>query len=161
VVAAAAVVAADQVTKWWARSHLRIDGSGDHIVGPVWLRLTYNTGAAFGIGRGVTPVVEALVAVLVLLLLVFGRRATRRASRSEAVAIGVLAGGAVGNLVDRFVVHVPGHPGAVTDFIDALQVGPHEYWPVFNLADASIVVGALLLAWRLSRPRLAPAAGDP
>jgi signal peptidase II len=149
-VVAAAVLAADQVTKVWARDHLSILGPGRHLVGPLWLRLTYNSGAAFGIGKGVTPVVEAVVAVLVIALLVLGRRASRRASRTEAVAIGLLAGGAVGNLADRFLLSVPGHPGSVVDFIDALQFGRHEYWPVFNLADAAIVVGAVLLAVRLS-----------
>jgi signal peptidase II len=153
---AAVVVLVDQVTKTWALHHTV---GGRHVVGTLWLQLTFNSGAAFGIGRGVTPVVEVVVVVLVAVLLAAGRRASRRASVPEAVAIGLLVGGALGNLADRVFRHLPGHPGAVIDFINAVQVGNHEYWPVFNVADSCIVVGAALLALLLSRQprRRAPA----
>ncbi|MGH9095475.1 MAG: signal peptidase II, partial [Acidimicrobiales bacterium] len=73
---AAVVVAFDQVTKTWALRHLVL-GQPRHVFGPLsWLR-TFNTGAAFGIGGAVTPVVVAVVAVLVAGLLLFGRRASR------------------------------------------------------------------------------------
>ena len=143
---AAGVILADQLTKTWALHHTY---PPRHVFASLWLELTFNTGAAFGLGRGVTPVVEAGVIVLVAGLLLGARRAARRGSLSEARAIGLLVGGALSNLADRLVRHIPGHPGAVVDWIEVAQVGGHQYWPVFNIADASIVVGAILLAWRL------------
>jgi signal peptidase II len=158
------VIALDQLTKTLAEDHLRAGTPGVHLVGPVWLTLVYNHGAAFGIGGGAAPVVEAVVAVLVAVLLVgAARHSARSASRTEAVAVGLLVGGALSNLVDRLV---RGHGGGVTDFINALQIGRVELWPVFNLADASIVIGAALLALRLTLrsgtgSRRGPATGEP
>lgn len=137
---AATVLVVDQVTKTLALRHLRVP---HHVVGPVWLDLTFNSGAAFGLGGGATPVVEAVVIVLVAALVVFARRATRRAGPWVVVGCGLLIGGALGNLADRLF---RGHGGAVIDFIDAAQVGGRELWPVFNVADASIVVGAIVIA---------------
>jgi signal peptidase II len=142
---AAVVVAADQATKTWALHHAQV---GRHVVGPLWLELTFNKGAAFGVGQGVTPVVVAVVVILVAGLLVFGRRASRTATVPAAVGLGLLLGGAIGNLVDRVLRH---HHGQVIDFIAAARIGHHDWWPVFNLADAAIVVGAvtLVLAYSL------------
>ena len=136
---AALVVIADQASKTWALHHLPPDR---HLVGPVWLVLTFNSGAAFSLGRGVTPIVEAIVVVLVVWLLVFSRRASRVASVPQAVGLGLLLGGAAGNLIDRIFRH---HHGAVIDFLDAVRVGSHDWWPVFNIADAAIVVGVIIL----------------
>jgi signal peptidase II len=137
---AAAVVVVDQVTKTVALDHLVVP---HHVAGTLWLELTYNRGAAFGLGRGVTPVVEALVVGLVAALVVFAGRATRLAGGWVVAGCGLLIGGALGNLADRLF---RGHGGAVVDFIDAAQVGRRELWPVFNVADASIVVGAIVVA---------------
>lgn len=138
---AAVVVAADQVTKTVALHHFV---TPVHVVGPLWLTLTFNPGAAFGLGSGATPVVETVVVLLVAALVLFAGRATRRAgSAVVVVASGLLIGGALGNLGDRLF---RGHGGKVVDFIDALQVGGRSLWPVFNVADASIVVGAIVLA---------------
>jgi signal peptidase II len=144
---AAVVVTADQLTKTWALDHAVAPGR--HLVGPLWFEATLNPGAAFGLGRGVTPIVETVVIVLVVGLLLFGRWAARVASLPAAVAVGLLLGGAVGNLADRIVRH---HRGAVVDFIAAARIGDHDWWPVFNVADASIVVGALLLVALWTRP---------
>jgi signal peptidase II len=149
---AAVVVAVDQVTKTLAL-HLpasTIHGQpmfGRHVFGPVYLELTFNSGAAFGLGSGVTPIVEAVVVVLVGALLVAGRRATRPGGASS-LALGLVVGGAVGNLSDRLFRH---NGGAVIDFLNVAQVNRHEYWPVFNVADSCIVVGAILLAFQYSR----------
>ena len=143
---AAVVVSADQLTKSWALQHTY---PPRHVFASLWLELTFNTGAAFGVGKGVTPVVEAGVIALVAGLLLGARRAAKRGSLSEAFALGLVVGGALSNLADRLLRHVPGHPGAVVDWIEVAQVHGHQYWPVFNVADASIVVGAILLAWRL------------
>lgn len=139
---------ADQLTKSWA---LGLPPAGRHVLGTLWLVLTYNPGAAFGLGKGATPVVEAAVIVLIAALVVAARRNARRGRSTEALALGLLVGGALSNLGDRVFRTIPGHPGAVVDWIDVAQVGRHEYWPVFNVADACVVVGAILLAWRLSR----------
>jgi signal peptidase II len=157
---AALVIAADQVTKTWAL-HLpttSIAGEpafGRHIVGSFYLDLTFNSGAAFGLGRGVTPIVEGVVVVLVGALLLAGRRASRRPAVLASLGLGLVVGGALGNLADRVLRH---HGGAVIDFFNVAQVGNHEYWPVFNVADSCIVVGAILLAYQYSRP---PAGRDP
>jgi signal peptidase II len=151
---AAAVVAVDQVAKTWAL-HLPFamvaDGvrvQGRHVIGSLYFELTFNSGAAFGLGSGVTPIVETVVVVLVCVLLFVGRRTSLRSGRTAAIGLGLIVGGAVGNLSDRVFRD---HGGAVIDFINVAQVGDHEYWPVFNLADACIVVGALLLALTYAR----------
>jgi signal peptidase II len=135
VAVAAVVVAADQATKSWAMHRLS-DGRTVHLLWTLRLALTFNSGAAFGLGRGVTPVLVALAIALVVVLLSLGRTASRRASPGSMVAMGLLLGGAMGNLADRLFRH---HGGAVIDFIDL------RWWPVFNLADASIVCGSFLL----------------
>jgi signal peptidase II len=136
---ATAVVVVDQLTKAWALHHTE---GGRHVVGPIWLALTFNSGAAFSLGRGVTPVVEAVVVVLVVWLLASSRRASRAASAPRLIGFGLLLGGAIGNLIDRVFRH---HGGAVIDFIDALRIGSHSWWPVFNVADAAIVIGVVVL----------------
>lgn len=148
---AAAVVALDQVTKTLAENGLRpgpTTPAYHHVFASLYLVLTYNSGAAFGIGRGVTPVVEVVVVVLVAGLLVFGRRAVDGASGPVAVGLGLLVGGALGNLVDRFVRH---NGGRVIDFIDIARIGGRDWWPIFNVADSAIVVGAILLVFTYAR----------
>jgi signal peptidase II len=132
---ASAVVVADQLTKTWALHRLS-DGRTVHLIWTLRLALTLNSGAAFGLGRGVTPVLVALAIGLVIVLLGLGRSASRRAAPGSLIAMGLLLGGAAGNLVDRLLRH---HHGAAIDFIDL------RWWPVFNLADASIVCGSILL----------------
>jgi len=121
-----------------------------HLVGPFRLELTYNSGMAFSLFSGLTVPIVALVVVL---LAVLGRFARRLASRPAAVGVGMVLGGALGNLVDRLA-----RPhGAVVDFIYS------GFWPTFNLADAAIVCGVALAAatlWRGTRRPEGSAAGD-
>jgi signal peptidase II len=140
--AAAVVAAADQITKTLALDHLR-PFHASHVIGPVYWYLTYNTGAAFSLGTGVTPILEAGVVVLVVGLLLFTRRASRNASVAVSIALGALLGGALSNLGDRVLRHLP-VSGGVIDFIRAVS-----WWPVFNVADACIVLAVigLLLSW--------------
>ncbi len=140
---AAAVIAVDQVTKSLALDHLD-PVRRTHAVGPVYWELTYNSGAAFSRGAGVTPIVEAAVIVLIVGLLVYARRSSRSASVPVSVALGLLLGGALSNLGDRLFRDLPVH-GSVVDFIRAVG-----WWPVFNVADASIVLAVVLLVltWR-------------
>jgi signal peptidase II len=135
---AAAVIAVDQITKTWAENQLL--NVSRHVIGPTYLVLTYNGGAAFSLGHGVTPIVETVVVVLVVWLLAVSRRLSRSASLPAAVGLGLLLGGALGNLADRVFRHISGHSGAVIDFIQAVG-----WWPVFNVADAAIVVGVIVL----------------
>ncbi|MBV9662049.1 MAG: signal peptidase II [Acidimicrobiales bacterium] len=144
-VVAAVIVGADQASKTWAL-HALSPYKPRHIGGPVNLVLTYNRGAAFSLGTGVTPILEGGVIVAIVGLLAFSRRASRSAPWPVGVGLGLLLGGAIGNLVDRVLRDIPGHPGSVVDFIQGVS-----WWPVFNVADASIVVGVLVLViayWR-------------
>jgi signal peptidase II len=146
---AAGVVGVDQTTKAIALDTLR--AGPYHVVGPISLRLAYNTGVAFSIGAGwALPIVLVVLVVLAGLLRAF-RRSVDEAG--VAVALGLVLGGALGNLADRLF---RGHGGAVVDFV---RVG---FWPTFNLADASIVCGAVLLAfsiWRRPSGRRAGGSG--
>lgn len=149
----AAVVAADQSTKTWALDHLQPPASVHHVVGPLALILTFNSGAAFGLGTGITPVLEVVAALLVVGLVVLSRRARRRGALM-VVGTGLLLGGAVSNLAGRLFRD---HGGAVVDFVSIAHVGDHNWWPIFNVADACITVGAVILALALSRaPSRAP-----
>ena len=143
---AAVVIAADQITKTWALHHAV---PSRHVIGPVNLVLTFNSGAAFSLGGGLTPIIETIAVVLVIWLAAVSRRATRSGSLAVAIGLGLLLGGALGNLVDRVFRH---HHSSVIDFIQAVS-----WWPVFNVADASIVVGVcvLLLAYTTGSGRRA------
>lgn len=137
----AAVVAVDQLTKWWAVSRL---GTGPiHVIGTLDLELSRNTGASFSLFQGKAFV---LVPVAVVLAAVLSVMAWRAPTSGRAVILGLILGGALGNLADRFFRD---DHGAVVDFV-ALH-----FWPTFNVADACIVVGCILLLISLLRgPRL-------
>jgi signal peptidase II len=138
---AAAVVAADQASKSWAVH--RLSQGPIHVVWKLDFVLTYNTGAAFSFAQGWAPVFAGVAVVVVVVLVTLARHVR---STALAVALGLVVGGALGNLTDRVVRH---HGGAVVDFI-ALH-----FWPTFNVADSCIVVGgimAALLLWRAGRP---------
>jgi signal peptidase II len=132
---AAAVLAADVTSKAIVVAKLS-DRGPVHVAGHVLqLVLTRNAGAAFSVGAGST-IVFTVVAVAVVA--VIARTARRLRSRGWAVSLGLLLGGALGNLSDR-VFRSPGaFRGHVVDWIEL----PH--WPVFNLADSAIVVGGVL-----------------
>jgi len=139
---AAAVVAADQLTKAWA-VHRLAEGPV-HVAWKLDFELTYNSGGAFSLAQGWGPVL-AVVAVAAVLLLM--RVAGRARSMWLTVALGLVMGGALGNLSDR-LFRSSTH-GSVVDFV-ALH-----FWPTFNVADACIVVGAVasgLLLVRRDRP---------
>jgi len=141
---AAVVVAVDQVTKSWAV--YRLSHGSIHVVWKLDLVLSYNTGVSFSLAQGWGTVLAVVAVVFVIVLL-----ATARRSRSNAMAaaIGLIVGGALGNLADRVF---RGRHGAVVDFV-ALH-----FWPTFNVADASIVVGAVLAGFMVWR---APGSGEP
>jgi signal peptidase II len=145
---AAFAILADQVTKSIAVAEL---GNGPvHVVGPFSFELTYNSGVAFSVGVGLTLPIILIAAVVVGGLVAFARHLP---SLPAAIALGLVLGGALGNLSDRLF---RGHGGAVVDFIHS------TFWPTFNVADSCIVVGAILLAFVLMRRSHEPtAAGTP
>ena len=134
---ALAVFVLDQWSKTWAVGRLS-DGSTIDIVGSLRFNLAFNSGAAFSQGTGLGPWI-ALVAIGVVVALVWTSRSAT--SRLGAVAIGLVVGGALGNVSDRLLRDGPGGflGGAVVDFIDL------QWWPIFNIADSAVVVGGILL----------------
>jgi signal peptidase II len=142
----ALIVAADQITKYFAVQQLA--GSGAVAVTTFFnLILVYNAGAAFsflsdaaGWQRGFFIAIALIASVWIVYLL---HRYPHQ--RPFALALSLVLAGAVGNVVDR-VLH-----GAVIDFLDFHAYGYH--WPAFNVADSAISCGAALLIWDALRPR--------
>lgn len=146
VAVASVVVLFDQVTKHWALNALD-DGRTIDIVGSLRFNLAFNTGMAFAKGQGIGPII-AVVGVIVVAYLLVG---LRRNTGPGAVFVGLVAGGAAGNIIDRLFRGDAWLQGAVVDFVDL------QWWPIFNIADAAIVVGAgaLVVASLLpERPRV-------
>jgi signal peptidase II len=125
--ACGAVVLVDQVTKAIVVSSLA-DGQREGLVLGIELTNTANRGLAFGIGQGRGFVLTVTIAALALVLVWFAIDPRRP---GLALSVGLLAGGALGNLADRV------RASAVTDFID------FPLWPAFNLADVAITLGAV------------------
>jgi signal peptidase II len=132
------VVAADAITKAIAVARISPDAP-IHVVGSLLqLTLARNQGAAFNLGGTSMTIVFTLIAASVVVYIL--RTARNLRSVGWAIALGLLLGGATGNLLDR-VFRAPGvFRGAVVDWIQL----PH--WPVFNLADSSICCGGVLIA---------------
>jgi len=134
------VVVADQLSKMWIRSNLVV---GQSLPETGFFRLTHihNTGAAFGLFRdqSFTLTIIALVGIAVLLLyaLFFYHHFPILDNRLNRSALGLVLGGAVGNLIDRLRF------GYVIDFID------FGVWPAFNIADSAVTVGVIILAYSL------------
>jgi signal peptidase II len=149
VVIAAAIAAADQSTKWLV---LRFVGDGESravINGFFNLVQWRNTGAAWGIFQDYNTVL-AIVSVLTILVLYLFRHSFQLHHKSSRLALGLIAGGIVGNFVDRVRF------GYVVDFLDFF-IGRY-HWPAFNLADSAICVGVALyviFSWS-NEPRVQP-----
>ncbi len=128
-----AAVVADQVTKQIVISQLAL-GDSVHLAGPLAIRHVRNPGIAFGLFSSWATAVTILTACAVAWMLFYFARAGAR-HPVLPVALGLLIGGSMANLIDRLRL------GHVTDFLDL------RFWPAFNLADTFIVVGvAILLA---------------
>jgi signal peptidase II len=130
-VVALAAVAADQITKHVVASSIALDHAVK-LVGPLSIRHVQNSGIAFGLFSSATVAVIVLTTVALGWMLIFFARSGAR-HPALPVALGLLIGGSASNLVDRVRL------GYVTDFLDL------RWWPAFNLADASIVVGVAVL----------------
>ena len=134
-VVAALVLALDLATKIWVVAELEGKRSIELLGGELYLRVSRNSGAAFSFAEGATLLFTA-VAITVVVVIV--RVSTRLRSAGWALSLGLLLGGALGNLVDRLFRDPGPGRGAVVDFI---ALG---WFPSFNVADSGIVVGGLL-----------------
>ena len=135
-----AVLILDQLTKTWVRASMELNETIP-LIGDV-VRLTYihNEGAAFGLSVGeyssrIFLVLATIASALVLYLLL----TAPRHERLQRVALALILGGALGNIIDRI------RWSMVVDFIQ-VGIGGH-YWPIFNVADSAVTIGAVLLAW--------------
>ena len=146
---AAVVVIVDQLTKRWALADLG-DGNID-LVGSLRLNLAFNKGMAFSQGTGLGPIIGVVALLVIVGLLVSIGRST---SRIYPLAVGLIIGGAVGNLLDRLFRSPGWLRGGVVDFIDL------QWWPIFNVADIGVTVGGALLLvstlWPAPAPVVAP-----
>lgn len=134
------VVVADQLSKIW----IRTVPEGYSLLEAGFFRIAHfppNTGAAFGIFRGQSFALTIVALIGIVVLILYALPAARRLpfmdNNLARVAIGLVLGGTAGNLIDRLRI------GGVTDFID------FGFWPAFNIADSSIVVGVIIFAYSL------------
>lgn len=133
---AAAVIVLDQITKYWAHTYLRNNPSVE-VLGD-WFKFTYtyNTGSAFGFFQNGNAALTVIALIVPPLLIIF-RRHLPVSGRTGEIVLGLLVGGAIGNLIDRIRL------GYVIDFID-MGVGTMR-WFTYNIADSAFVIGATLM----------------
>lgn len=150
---AIAVLMADQASKYWVLNVLHLADLRQVVLLPVLnLTMVWNRGVTFGLLNGFGAWSHlALAAVALVVVVAIGVWLRRADSGLTAVALGAIAGGAVGNVIDRLRF------GAVVDFIHA-HVGDWS-WYVFNIADAAIVCGVAALVLDGLRPKPAGATG--
>jgi len=138
----ALVSASDQLSKLWVRANL---APGESL--PLTDRLSFihieNTGGAFGLLANQTFLI-IIISIAALLFILLFLRYLSLATTLSIVSIGLVMGGAVGNLIDRIRF------GSVTDFI-YFRLGGDFYWPAFNIADAAITVGVVVLIYSFYR----------
>lgn len=137
------IVTVDQLSKHWALNRLS-GGRTIDLIGSLRFNLAFNKGMAFSRGTGLGPVIGALAFIIVIVIVLWMRRSARGL---PALAAGLIVGGAVGNLVDRLFRGDAWLRGAVVDFIDL------QWFPVFNVADSSITIGAILMVLASLRPQ--------
>ena len=136
------VVIVDRVTKLFFSELLSFGESLPIIRNVLHMTLVHNTGIAFGFfkNQGIVFIVIPIIAIFLLVFNIYYYRQNNEAlSRVYIVAFSLILGGAIGNLIDRIVY------GHVIDFID------FRVWPVFNLADSAITIGAMMIAFKCFR----------
>ncbi|MDQ2838779.1 MAG: signal peptidase II [Actinomycetota bacterium] len=163
-------VLADLVSKLLVVANIKPDDPGVRLLGgAIYLVQARNSGAAFSVGTSMTVI---LTAISVIVAVIIVRAARRLTSTAWAVSLGLVLGGALGNLIDRFFRAPSPGKGHVVDWISLFANDGH-IWPIFNLADSSIVIGgalAVLLSLlgvdfgggrsqRAGKPTTEPAAG--
>ncbi len=130
------IVIFDRVTKVAAVAYLSTQHSIPVLPGIFHFTLAHNTGAAFSMMRGQTPVLIGVTVCAIAFIIAH----FKKSSALERFALSLILAGAVGNLIDRVFL------GYVIDFLD------FRVWPVFNIADSAITCGAVLLGWSLIKP---------
>jgi signal peptidase II len=133
---AALALAVDQASKAWILRVAGASGSGPMIPGPLRLTLVGNTGISYGLLQGGDLTRWALAAFALVVSAALAVWAWRAEKLATAIGLGLVLGGALGNVADRVV------RGAVVDFIDARAI---DFPWIFNLADSAITVGIILL----------------
>lgn len=129
-----AVLLLDQLTKLIVHSRFSEGESVPLIRNILHISLVHNTGAAFGLFRHQTLLLTGISVLTFAVILLFYRRIAA-SERILRVGFALIAGGSLGNLIDRLRF------GYVVDFVD------FRVWPVFNVADSAITVGAILVLW--------------
>jgi signal peptidase II len=146
-VVAVVIVALDVLTKCLVVA--KLEGAQLHgeapkrlVGGAIYLHATRNSGAAFSLGTSFTVILTAAAVAVVVVII---RTAGRLRSIGWAISLGLVLGGAIGNLIDRFFRSPGVGRGHVVDFISAFAPNGDK-WPIFNIADSAITVGAILAA---------------
>jgi signal peptidase II len=132
------ILGTDQLTKFVFNNNLVLNSPYPVIKGFFYLTLVHNRGAAFGILKN-QLLLFILSSIFAIILIYFNLKKSRNKKKlsSSDLALGLILSGAIGNLIDRLFL------GYVVDFLD------FRVWPVFNVADSAITVGAVLLGWSL------------
>lgn len=139
-VIAAVVVGLDQLTKWWIVEIVMTPPRVIEVTSFFNLVMGWNRGISFGLFNNDSPLNSWLLPLVIFLIVCFLTVWLLRARDGlVCMALGLIIGGALGNFIDRL------RYGAVADFLDVHAYGYH--WPAFNVADAAITVGALVLVW--------------
>ena len=131
------IISIDQITKFLVTRNLFYNQSVPVIKGVFYLTRIHNRGAAFGILRNQVPLF--IITSLLAVTLIYFNLKEHSQKKSYRIALSLILAGALGNLIDRAFL------GYVIDFLD------FRVWPVFNVADSAITVGAIVLGWLLLR----------
>ena len=145
-IVAGIVILLDQITKYWARAALPADHTAIPVIAGYWdWRLSYNFGSAFGLfsRTGGARIFLTIVGIGACAFIVHVLRKAEDWQKWFTTALGLVAGGAIGNVIDRIL------DGKVTDFI-VWKVKTTE-WPAFNIADAALVAGVIIMFLDLGR----------
>ena len=130
-----ATLSLDQLTKFLITKNLFQNQSIPIIKGIFHITLVHNRGAAFGILKNQIPLF--IITSLFAIILIYFNLKKNKQSKSHSIALSLILAGALGNLIDRLFF------GYVIDFLD------FRIWPVFNMADSAITIGAILLGWSI------------
>jgi len=131
------ILSLDQLTKSIIVKNLSVNQSIPVIKGIFHLSLVYNRGAAFGILKGQAIFLIFTAVIAVSLIIITLKKSSGAKFSAEKISLSIILAGALGNLIDRFVF------GYVIDFLD------FRIWPVFNVADSAITIGAIMLGWTI------------
>lgn len=140
------VLSLDQFTKFIIVKNLLLNQSIPVIKGIFHISLVHNRGAAFGVLKNQVPVLILTAVLAIALIYVTIKKNKDKGKYLEKIALSLVLAGALGNLIDRICF------GYVIDFLD------FRIWPVFNVADSAITIGAIILGWTILRERKAHSA---